>query len=156
MVRIATEDDVLSISLVARLSLENTYQELLNEDVKEKFIEDFYSPSMIAKLIEEHKILIVENEDNLTVGFLSLAIDNSICEIVSIYILPNYQGQGYGKELLETLMSNDEIKEIYSDVESRNIPIQKFYSKRGFEIEKSYPQDLYGQLIKLTRLRYIK
>lgn len=154
MVRLAHDADVLSISLVARLTLEDTYKDLLHEAVQSQFIQDFYSSSIIKKLVDERKILIVENEEGLTVGFLSLLISGDECEIVSLYILPNYQSLGYGSKLLETLFQSIEIKEIFTDVESRNIPTQKFYAKHGFIHELSYPQDLYGQLIKLTRLRW--
>lgn len=152
MVKIAKEDDVLSISLVARLTVDDAYKELLNEAVKLRFVDDFYNPSILRNLVADNKILIVENEEHLTVGFLSLVIDKEICEIVSLYILPNYQGKGYGTELLNTLFENSEIKEIFTDIESRNLPTQKFYAKHGFEHTQSYPQDLYGQPLKLTRL----
>lgn len=154
MVRIATDADVLSITLVARLTLEDAYRDILNIDVQSRFIGDFYNASIIKNLIEDRKILVVENEEKLTVGFLSLIIHEDACEIVSLYILPNYQMSGYGTELLNTLFQSDEIKAIFTDVESRNMPTQKFYARHGFIHEASYPQDLYGQLTKLTRLRW--
>lgn len=154
MVRVATDADVLPISLVARLTLEDTYQELLNDEVQSKFIEDFYNPSIIQGLVSNQQLLVVENEEQLMVGFLSLIMDGDQCEIVSLYILPKYQGLGYGSSLVSSLMDNQQIKVIITDLESRNIPTQKFYTHHGFTHEISYPQDLYGQPVKLMRFRW--
>lgn len=156
MVRLATADDVLSIGLVARLTLDDTYQEMLHENVRDQFIEDFYNSNVIGQLVAEHKVLLVENEDRLTVGFVSLQISEGVCEIVSNYILPNYQNQGYGLQLIETIKKNSEITQMYIDIESRNLGTQKFYVTQGFEKETSYAQDLYGQLLKMTRFRWIR
>ena len=156
MVRVAKAEDVLPITLIARLTLEDAYAELLNEDVQSQFIDTFYNAETIETLIANQNILVVDNDDNLSVGFLSLSVEGDVCEIVSLYILPRFQHLGYGSLLLKSILDHDGFKEFYTDIESRNIPTQKFYAKHKFELDHSYPQDLYGQPLKITRLRYVK
>ena len=156
MVRVAKEKDVLPITLIARLTLENAYADLLNDNVQSQFIEEFYNAETIGNLVANQNILVVDNEDRLSVGFLSLSVEGDVCEIVSLYILPNFQHLGYGTQLLESVLDHDGFKEFYTDIESRNIPTQKFYAKHQFKLETSFPQDLYGQPLKITRLRYVK
>lgn len=156
MVRVAKEKDVLPITLIARLTLENAYADLLNDNVQSQFIEEFYNAETIGNLVANQNILVVDNEEHLSVGFLSLSVEGDVCEIVSLYILPNFQHLGYGTQLLESVLDHDGFKEFYTDIESRNIPPQKFYAKHQFKLETSFPQDLYGQPLKITRLRYVK
>lgn len=156
MVRVAKEKDVLPITLIARLTLENAYADLLNDNVQSQFIEEFYNAETIGNLVANQNILVVDNEEHLSVGFLSLSVEGDVCEIVSLYILPNFQHLGYGTQLLESILDHDGFKEFYTDIESRNIPTQKFYAKHQFKLETSFPQDLYGQPLKITRLRYVK
>lgn len=153
MVRLAKAADVLPITLIARLTLEDAYHELLSDYASSKFIEDFYNTTIIEGLVEAGNMLVVENEEGLSVGFLSFKVVDSECEIVSLYILPRFQKEGYGSKLLAALYEHTKAKEYFTDIESRNIPIQKFYAQHGYIHETSYPQDLYGQPLKITRLR---
>ncbi len=155
MVHLATHEDVLPITLIARLTLDDAYKDLLETHVKDKFVEDFYNASIIEDLVSEGKILVVVNEDDLSVGFLSFKQTDDVCEIVSLYVLPKFQDAGYGTKLLNALYEYSNAKAYFTDIESRNIPTQKFYAKHQFEHETAYPQDLYGQPLKITRLRKV-
>ena len=57
-------------------------------------------------------------------------------EIVTMYLLPEYFGKGYGKPLFECVVNalkEKGFKKIYLWVLDENIRAQRFYEKNGFE-----------------------
>lgn len=150
MVRIALVDDVPAIQLIAKLSLVDAYEDILSAEVQEKFLAEYYSQEIINERIQNMNILMGETDAG-TVGFVIYAMEEDLIRIFALYVLPAHQRQGVGKELLKTLMNlaNDSSRGVGIELESRNVRAQKFYLKEGFEVEKTYPLDLFGQPLKM-------
>ena len=68
-------------------------------------------------------------------------------EIVSIYLLPEYMGKGYGNRLLKRCI--EELSKLGFDrillwVLEENIRARKFYEKNGFACSEEYLNDNIG------------
>lgn len=151
MIRFAKEEDVPAIQLIAKLSLEDAYINLLSSDVRDQFIEKFYSRKLIDELIEHQNVMMADTEAG-TVGFAIYQKEDDLLRIYALYILPDHQRKGTGTELLDALVNyaKPENDGIGIELESRNIPAQKFYQQAGFIAEKTYPYDLFGQPLKMN------
>ena len=79
-------------------------------------------------------------------------------EIVSIYLLPEYVGKGYGKSLFTFVINHlleTGYKQIYLWVLEQNINARLFYEKHGFHKNGDSLQiEISGE--KLTDIRYVK
>lgn len=76
------------------------------------------------------------------IGFCSIKKDHNVYEVDHLWILPEYMGHGYGKQLLTTALnsrcpSGSRIR-VYADPNSK-----EFYEKLGFTLTdyfESYPK----------------
>lgn len=78
-------------------------------------------------------------------------------EIISIYLLPNYMGRGYGKALLEAAVAElktMDYKNVFLWVLEENSRARKFYEKMGFTLADDYLDDNIGGK-NLREIRYI-
>ena len=135
--------DVFEIRNVQKLTWLNTYPNkdlsITKEDIELNFIKDNTEEG--KREIEEWKKRYLDPSENRwvakdgdkIVGFCVVGIENNNGRIHAIYILPNYQGQGGGKRLMEVglkWLGND--KDIYVNVVSYNDKAIRFYEKFGF------------------------
>lgn len=81
-----------------------------------------------------------------TVGMARFVTDGGYAGLLmDVVVKPEYHGKGYGKLLIETLLSN--IKEQLLDGEEMMIQLlsapgkQSFYSKFGFKVKKEVAED---------------
>ena len=84
--------------------------------------------------------ILIYVEENKIVGFISYKIKNEEATIGLVAVLPNHQGKGIGKKLLQ-VVENELIK---NDIKALNIPTQKenkeacsFYEKLEYKIKES-------------------
>lgn len=78
-------------------------------------------------------------------------------EIISIYLLPNYMGRGYGKALLEAAVAElktMDYKNVFLWVLEENSRARKFYEKMGFTLADDCLDDNIGGK-NLREIRYI-
>lgn len=78
-------------------------------------------------------------------------------EVVSIYLLPDYMGKGYGKLLMESVITELE-RQGYGDVFlwvlEENIRARRFYEQFGFSLTEDYLDDNIGGK-DLREVRYV-
>lgn len=153
MIRSANVADVAAIQLIAKLSLEFAYSDLLSKDVQEKFLAEHYSQDKIQSRIQETDVKMLETDAG-TVGFTIYDEQEKLIHIQALYILPEHQRKGAGTTMIKWLIQYSESrrKNLVIDLESRNVIAQKFYAKNGFELDHNYPFDLYGQPLKRSYL----
>ena len=65
------------------------------------------------------------------IGFLQFSLNKSDCDIISIGVLQKFQNMGYGKLLVEYLISLN-LKNIFVEVSSNNINAIMFYHRLNF------------------------
>lgn len=120
-----------------------------------------YPESWIEKWLDElildkdkfskQNILVVENDSEL-IGFASIAENNETYELLHLWILPEYIGKGFGKNLLErtiqTFVKSDKDIIVAADPNA-----EKFYQSQGFitfDTIESFPKGRFLPLMKKT------
>ena len=61
----------------------------------------------------------------------------------TICLLPEYQGKGIGKELIQTAISSSQNKTIYLDCWNGNDKLKEIYKQNGFEYVEDVPENDY-------------
>lgn len=100
-------------------------------------------PSDYAMFLDNAKKLcgfVIKNSNNDIIGFCQLkpySPVNTFEETVEItyFLLPEYTGKGFGKEILDYLIQEAKkrnMKHILASISGDNLVSQKFHSKNGF------------------------
>lgn len=147
MVRIATRNDVEAIKLIAMLSWKQAYEELLPQEIQEKFLSEHYNSESIANRIEQSEMIVV-TEEGLDVGFAEYGFDEDSVHVYAIYVLPSHQRQGFGKKMIDHIEKTYPNKPLVMDLENGNFMGETFCSKLGFEKMSAKADSLYGYPLK--------
>ena len=90
------------------------------------------SKSMIRKTIES-SICFGVYRDGKQVGFARVVSDHSVfAYIMDVFILPEYQGRGYGSTLMKYILNDPELKPVQNWLLATS-NAQKLYQKFGFK-----------------------
>lgn len=92
------------------------------------FFLEHHNCENIAEDIKAKRVYVLEGQD-IAVGTVTI----KGCEICRLFVLPQYQGRGYGRQLLEFA----EKKVFHNNMAIRldaSFPAKKIYLKRGYEI----------------------
>ena len=130
----ATYDDADLVGEVHSLAWKQAYKDIFpteyimadtTEKRKQEFLESFRKESCKYYLVYEN---------GCCAGVVKAILDNSVCEISSIYFLNEFRNKGLGTETITQL------KEIYKDYRivlwtlEMNTAARNFYEKNGFVI----------------------
>lgn len=120
-------DEIEKLIYVSRQTFNDTY-----DDAKNLIQKSFESQSRIqyAALLDDYYI-----------GMGSVYIEEDEATIFGLGILPQFQGKGYGKELLQLIIddiSNEKSCNIAIEVDSNNKAAFELYRKSGFEVVVAY------------------
>jgi ribosomal protein S18 acetylase RimI-like enzyme len=150
----AAPEDVAGIVAVQKETWLATYPNeeygITEEDILSK---DWDSPDRIARwqktIIEgsDANRLWIAKEREKVVGVCSVSKGDNQNQVRAIYVLPEYQGKGVGKKLLEKAFDwlGDEKNTVLGVVKYNTNAIE-FYKKFGFEGEREVPSSPAGQL----------
>ena len=106
--------DINDIPLIRELCFNiwpQTYSSLLSKDQIEYMLELMYSEKSLAKQMKEDGFpFIIVNDGDEPVGFASFGeIEKNIYKLQKLYVLPNQQGKGTGKFVIDYII--DKIKQ---------------------------------------------
>jgi len=142
-IRKAIANDVYEVHEVIRKTWLKTYPNVKEgitiKDIEDKFKKDD-TPEGKKKIEEQKKIykdknqqVWVAEENNQIIGFCTAGKEQKNNRIRGIYILPNYQGKGVGKLLIEKAFAwSGTDKDILVNVASYNQQAIGFYKRFGF------------------------
>jgi ribosomal protein S18 acetylase RimI-like enzyme len=102
-IRRAQESDIPGIQRVARQSWHGAYAGLLDEEAIDEMLAEGYSESFLGRALESGELTLFVAEDEYSVvGYVSCEppSDDDVGQ-VSIYVSPDYWGEGIGTRLLE-------------------------------------------------------
>ena len=113
------------------------YGEILSKAQLDYMIDKFYNETALRELIQKgHVFYLAQDDKDNYVGFVSYEINSepNKTKIHKIYVLPQTQGTGLGKQFFELVKENaieSNQKAIFLNVNKYNNAIH-FYTKLGF------------------------
>lgn len=149
----ATTADLKIISEIAHKTWPLTYGEILSPAQLEYMLDAFYSDTALRANMENGHEFILAKEDNICLGFASFEHhyqNKNTTKIHKIYILPETQGKGIGKLLIDYVSQfakENDATWLLLNVNRFNKALT-FYQKLGFEIIQEIDIELeYGYLM---------
>lgn len=142
------ESDFKAIRAIAKTVWPVTYSTILSKEQLEYMFEMMYSISSLQEqeTLKNHQFIIAY-ENEVPLGFASYEFNCEKMEktkIHKIYILPNLQGKGIGRALVDYI-SNEALKQsnraVFLNVNRYNIA-KNFYEKMGFKIVREEDIDI--------------
>lgn len=149
MIRItpASLSDFPTIAQLAHDIWPATYGQILSRQQLEYMLDLIYSPEALAQAAQSGQRFLLLTDDGVPLGFVGYEHrygDAAVTRIHKIYVLPQTQGRGLGKLLLEHIVGL--AQEAGSEKLSLNVnrfnKAQDFYKKMGFEIAFSEDIDI--------------
>lgn len=135
----ATSKDIPIIQEIAHITWPITYGSILSKAQLDYMLDLMYSDASLLEQFKVKPLFFLAYEDDVCLGFTSCEnnyLNNKVTRIHKIYILPETQGKGVGKLLIEKVIAI--AKENQSEVISLNVnkfnKAVSFYKKIGFEI----------------------
>lgn len=157
MIRAITFQDIAAVQQIATISWNDTYKNIIPENIQQLFLEKAYSKTMLAKRIEKTIFLLAECEGK-PVGFANFTyVDgDGDAELTAIYVLPAYQKIGYGQKLLQAgLHEIREGHQLFVYVESENNAARIFYEKFGFDCLEEFDEHFEGHPLSTAKYVYL-
>ena len=136
-IRKATTEDISVIQRLAHATWPDTFKEILSAEQIKYMLELIYSKTSLKKqLAEGHNFLIAEENDTpIAYADYSLLKDD-IYKLHKIYVLPQQQGKGIGKLLIEYII--DAIKKSNAATLLLNVnrynEAKAMYERLGFKV----------------------
>jgi diamine N-acetyltransferase len=137
-----TDEDFKTIRAIATEVWPATYGSILSKVQLDYMFEMMYSVASLQEQLKckEHQFIIAY-ENSKPVGFASYEFNcgnSNKTKIHKIYILPNLQGKGFGKKIIDFIA--DKAKKQFDNAVFLNVnrfnSARFFYEKIGFEIVK--------------------
>ncbi|WP_348797102.1 GNAT family N-acetyltransferase [Flavobacterium adhaerens] len=133
-------NDIKTIQEIANVTWPSTYGEILTKVQLDYMLDLIYSEVLLTRQIQynEQLFCLISDFEGI-IGFIGIEHhynDELITKIHKIYLLPETQGKGYGKEVfgsIEKLALENNSKELFLNVNRFNTALN-FYKKIGFEI----------------------
>ncbi|MCC9074199.1 GNAT family N-acetyltransferase [Flavobacterium sp. F-65] len=131
--------DIPTIREIAFKTWPNTYGEILSKEQLDYMLDKFYEPALLEESIHNGHIFTMAYEDDFCLGYAGYQhnyLDKNVTRLNKLYLLPESQGKGMGKVLIEAVEAA--AKEKGSDIVTLNVnrfnKAASFYKKMGFEI----------------------
>ncbi len=134
-VRTASNKDLAEIGQLLGVVWHATYDQIYGVQRVSEITAEWHSLGSLSKNLSapNSEFLVADSGSQLGGMAFARQISDRIVKIKQIYILPDFQGQGVGQQLLdEVFESFFEAVEFELEVEKENIPAIKFYEKNGF------------------------
>lgn len=116
------------------------YGNIISEDQIRYMLETLYSEEVLRRHINDgDQHFIILREDGRPCGFAAYSVrveDPAVYKLHKLYVIPDCQGKGYGRMLLEEITSRLQarlIKSLELNVNRQN-PALKFYEAYGFVV----------------------
>lgn len=138
-ITVATKEQLPIISDLAYKIWPNAYGEILSKAQLDYMLELIYSLDSLEKQLMKKHVFILAKEGDNYIGFASyeLNIENSNkAKIQKLYVLPETQGKGIGKKILNYIKEKAQLNantSLILNVNKYNIA-KDFYLKYGFKI----------------------
>ena len=155
---ITPTDDKMTISRIYEESRKYAYKGIIPQD----YLESLPEGRWVANLENSNGGTLVCVDNGRIVGTSSFCESrfsqfSGWAEIISIYLLPDYMGRGFGKALFDSViveLKKMGYRNIFLWVLEENLRARKFYEKEGFIMTDAYLDDNIGGK-NVCEIRYI-
>jgi ribosomal protein S18 acetylase RimI-like enzyme len=126
--------DVLTIKDVLRETWHDTYASLFPQSAMETITAQWHAPELLEKQIQNPDIYFALARDGgFVVGLVTAQKQENALVVARLYVRPQYQRRGIGRELLESsYRAFLALKKVRLTVEAENRNGIAFYEKQGF------------------------
>ncbi len=139
-IRLATPADYPTIEHIARQTWPDTFGSILSVEQLNYMLNWMYSQQAIAEQIEQkgHVFLMASDDAGQDVGYVSYEVnyEPTITKIHKLYLLPQTQGQGIGRLLIDEVARRTVVAgntALSLNVNRQNRAVQ-FYERMGFSV----------------------
>lgn len=159
-IRSASITDVIGIQTVARRTWNSTYAGIIPAEVQDRFLDNYYSlPALQESIAQGNSWFFVAAALEEIVGYAQFFMrtgEDKSGELTRIYVLPEWQGKGIGKRMLDQGVSA--LKQAGADclfvtVERDNLIGRGFYEKQGFYQAREFTYELAGLELPMVEYR---
>lgn len=137
VIREATKDDIQIIRDLVHLIWPKAYGKILSAEQLQYMLELIYSESSLQKQFDAHHTFLMVEENIQPVAFASYNnLRDNIFKLQKIYALPEQQGKGIGKMLINHIIQkikNQNATALLLNV-NRNNKAKNFYEHFGFSV----------------------
>lgn len=146
-ISVATKNQLTIVQELANAIWPDTYGTILSQEQLDYMMDLMYSLESLENQYENNKIFLLVNDENGFIGFASYEMNfenSNKTKIHKLYILPQIQGKGIGKNLIhyiEDIAKANSNSGLILNVNKYN-KAKDFYLNCGFEITKSIIVDI--------------
>ncbi|MEX8549098.1 MAG: N-acetyltransferase family protein [Mucilaginibacter sp.] len=146
--RYATADDAPMLRLLAEKIWWPTYQEILSKEQIRFMLDVIYDEEKLRQQITSgEQTFLILSENNIPISFAAFSADQENPQLMTlekIYCLPEMQGKGYGKLLIQTVetKAREAGKSILQLYVHRQNKARNFYEKLNFKMVKEVDRPL--------------
>jgi len=158
VIRRAAETDLSKVETVARTTWPVAYAGIIPDVVQRRLLDRWYSPeSLRSTLAAQGSSFFVAESRGDVIGFAQFVRRSAeSVELTRIYVLPDRQRRGIGRQLLEaglTEFAVEGLKHLTVEVERDNGPGRRFYERAGFAEPRELTRDVQGYVLALVEYR---
>ncbi|WP_455675440.1 N-acetyltransferase family protein [Pradoshia sp.] len=142
IIREMKASDVDTVRRIAADTWRDTYTSFIPEEIQDKVLKDAYSSEEMENRFKSSLNLVAESNGAIR-GYAFFSGDKDIF-LESLYVHPNDQGLGIGKQLLLTGISRFQEPASISLTVYKGNPNISFYEREGFQVIKENKGDFFG------------
>lgn len=144
--RTVREEEITQLSRLAHEIWHECFISIISYEQIEYMASLFLSPEAISENIRHGYIYRVLKDEEKMFGFTASVKEDGRIFLSKLYLLKDYRGKGYGRMLVEDVISLYDEDEIYLTVNKYN-PAYDLYLHLGFEVTDSVVTDIGGGFV---------
>lgn len=146
-INLLSKNEMVVVREIAQITWPITYREILSSEQLDYMFEWMYNLETLQNQVEEGQLFYVLKENGKPLGFIGIELFSSKkndLKIQKIYVLPDAQGKGVGKKLIEKaieIAQEKGIEQVILNVNRFNKAVS-FYQKLDFKITSEVNIDI--------------
>lgn len=139
--------DWKTIEQIAHQSWQHGYATVLSQAQIDFMLQKSYSKNGILEAMQQGHVFFILTSESIPVGFVSLFFKTSdILRIEKLYLLPEAQGKGLGKELIDfaSMQAKERACPIIELNVNRSNKAYHFYLRQGFQVVQEIDIPYFG------------
>lgn len=143
-IRLVSLEELTILEDLARRIWPHTYSEIITKEQMEFMLNWMYSTETLSQQWQDGHEFYLISKDNTDVGFIALEQAGHELKVNKVYVLPEVQGCGAGKRLMEKAIERAQAKKcthLFLQVNRAN-KARFFYDKLGFTIRSEEDFDI--------------